>query len=68
MVFNVGDKVQKYQGEYGGPGVVVGRFKTLSGKWRYNVAHKIEGGFGSMIHIYTEAQIRKIDDDKTRRI
>jgi hypothetical protein len=57
-MFEVGDKVEKHGGEYGGPGEVVGRFEVKPGVWRYNVAHRIEAGYGRLIHIYSEKQIR----------
>jgi hypothetical protein len=57
--FEIGDPVEKHAGEYGGPGEVVGHFEVKAGAWRYNVAHRIEGGFGRLIHIYSENQIRR---------
>ena len=54
--FEVGDPVEKFGGQYGGPGIVVGKFEVAPGEWRYNVAHKIEGGYG--IHIYSAGQLR----------
>jgi hypothetical protein len=46
------------KGDYGGPGIVKGKFQIKPGVWRYNVAHKIEGGWGEMIHIYSEGNLK----------
>jgi hypothetical protein len=59
-LFTVGQKVEKFGGDYGGPGVVVGGFELVQGIWRYNVAHMIQGGYGVFIHIYNEREIRLI--------
>lgn len=56
--FALWDKVRKHKGDYGGPGEVVGILK-FDGKIRYEVAFKIEGGFGRFIHIFNEKQLRK---------
>lgn len=57
-MFEPGDPVEKHGGAYGGPGKVVGKFEAAPGVWRYVVAHKIEGGWGVFLHIYSAAQIR----------
>lgn len=57
----MGDRVEKFGGAYGGPGVVVGHFfLPNTGEWRYNVAHRIEGGYGHLIHIYNGSQLRPL--------
>jgi len=58
--FKTGDLVFKHSGDYGGPGTFVQYI--LDGKRvRCIVKHKIEDGFGSFFHIYSPAQIRRIN-------
>lgn len=52
--------VEKFSGDYGGPGEIVGAV-DWDGKRRYLVAFKIEGGFGRFIHVLNESQIRPIE-------
>lgn len=56
--FKKGDEVVKFDGAYGGPGVVKSSFEVKPGEWRIVVAHKIEGGFGELLHIYGAKQLR----------
>lgn len=60
----IGDDVEKYGGSYGGPGRIVSKFPVNETEWRYIVSHKIEGGYGKLLHIYTEGQLRKLPDDR----
>ncbi len=57
--FQIGALVEKIGGAYGGPGEICGAFEVAPGDWRYNVAHKIEGGFGKLIHIYNGRQLKR---------
>lgn len=59
-MFELDQPVEKIGGGYGGPGVVVNRFELTPGVWRYVVAHKIEGGWGTFLHIYGDAQLREV--------
>ena len=54
-MFNIGDKVEKYTGDYQLEGVVVSVFQTTAGKTRYVVEH--DPGF---LHIYGEANLRML--------
>jgi hypothetical protein len=56
--FKIGDSVYKWTGDYTGPGVVRGISTLPSGKIRYLVGHKIEGGTGEFLHIYAEGNLR----------
>lgn len=58
-----GDKVEKVGGDYGGPGEIVEAFEAQPGKWRYIVAHTIEGGYGRFLHIYAVNQIRHVKEE-----
>lgn len=57
----IGQDVEKYKGAYGGPGKIVSKFPVGDNEWRYIVAHKIEGGFGKLLHIYGEGQLRPLE-------
>jgi hypothetical protein len=59
--FLVGDRVTKFAGDYGGPGIVKA-VVPHGDSHRYMVAHKIEGGFGEFLHIYSEHQLRGLDN------
>lgn len=56
--FKVGDAVFKWTGDYGGPGIVRGTSVLPSGKLRYLVGHRIEGGTGEFLHVYAEGNLR----------
>lgn len=58
-MFELDELVEKATGDYGGPGVVVGKFELRPNVWRYVVRHTIEGGWGGFLHIYNEGQLRK---------
>lgn len=60
-MFEKGDIVEKYSGDYGGPGVIEAVLDISDGRRRYLVAHKISGGWGTLLHIYGESQLRKYD-------
>jgi hypothetical protein len=55
-IFIIGEKVKKIGGQYGGPGVVKAVI-TVSGSLRYVVAHRIQDGWGELLHIYSENQL-----------
>ena len=61
--FNVGDRVFKWTGDYTGPGIVRGITRLPSGKARYLVGHKIEGGSGEFLHIYASGNLK--DENET---
>lgn len=56
-MFNIGDKVLKYTGDYQLEGEIRSIFSTKSGKIRYVVEHK--PGF---LHIYSDTNIKKLSD------
>src|SRR5262245_61416664 len=58
-MFRKGDPVEKFGGDYGGPGVVVGCDVDESGPW-YAVSFKIEGGFGTFKHFLRAEQLRPL--------
>jgi hypothetical protein len=55
--FKIGDRVEKYTGDYRAKGEIRGIFTMSSGAVRYVVEHKAEGG-GSFCHIYSAANLR----------
>jgi hypothetical protein len=55
MSFNIGDKVEKYTGDYHLEGIIVAKFYTTSNKLRFVIEH-IPG----FLHIYSENNIRKV--------
>lgn len=59
QAFAIGDHVEKYTGAYVGPGVIKG-FAFFGDEIRYIVAHKIEGGNGEFLHVYSPANIRPL--------
>lgn len=61
--FKVGDHVVKVGGRYGGPGRIVGDTIGLdeSGYKLFNVAHRIEGGYGEFVHVYPASMLRYED-------
>lgn len=59
--FKIGDPVEKFAGGYGGPGIVRMIWTDVHDVTRVIVGHKIEGGWGELQHIYSPAQIRKLE-------
>lgn len=59
--FKIGDRVFKWTGDYQGPGYVRGISRLASGKLRYLVGHRIEGGSGEFLHVYAAGNL-KADD------
>lgn len=58
--FKKGELVEKFKGDYTGPGRVEGVFNLDDGRTRYMVSHGILGGSGTFLHIYSAAQLRSI--------
>lgn len=58
-VFKIDDLVWKH-GTYSGLGTVRGVTSLPDGTWRYLVGHKIEGGRGEFLHVYTIHNIRRL--------
>lgn len=65
MTLEVGSRVRKVGGRYGGPGRIVGSTIDLDpngDRYRlYSVAMKVEGGYGEFIHVFPE-KVLEIDD------
>lgn len=63
--FSVNDKVRKVGGRYGGPGRIVGWTEELDedGYRLYNVAMKVEGGYGEFVHVFPASVLVKDDDN-----
>lgn len=61
MLFDVGQKVLKYTGDYTLPGEVRARFTTKAGNVRYVVEH--EPGF---LHIYSEHNLRLLEPSQSQ--
>ena len=57
--YRVGQLVEKWTGQYGGPGRVRGIANEDGQPLRYIVGHRIEGGFGEFYHIYAEGNLRE---------
>ena len=58
--YRVGDPVEKFGGDYGGPGRVATVIILPGGRIRYGVEHVIAGGFGTFVHIYSGKQLRRL--------
>lgn len=60
----IGDRVFKHSGDYGGWGTVEDVLVTRDGRIRYLVSYKIEGpdSFGSILHINNRNQLKKIEE------
>ena len=56
----IGDKVEKYTGDYTIPGEVRAIFTMKNGAVRYVVEHEAVGG-GAFLHIYSEKNLRPIN-------
>lgn len=56
--FAIGTRVEKFTGDYTGPGVVRGITILEGGKVLYLVGHRIEGGKGEFVHVYSAANLR----------
>ena len=59
--YRVGQLVEKWTGQYGGPGRVRGIAQDDGQPLRYVVGHRIEGGFGEFYHIYAEGNLREVE-------
>ena len=57
MKFEAGQYVEKFSGDYTGPGVIV-TADMMNGNERYVVGHRIIGGTGMLLHIYGPNNIR----------
>jgi len=65
--FFIGQRVEKIGGRYGGPGRIVGWTVDLGDGYRlYNVAMKVEGGYGEFVHVFPASVLRPLpeSDDK----
>jgi len=62
MRFHIGQRVEKYTGDYTGPGIVLGVAFLDHGIVRYVVGHRLEGGTGQLLHLYSEANLREYPD------
>jgi hypothetical protein len=63
--FAIGQRVEKTGGRYGGPGRIVGWTDDLGEGYRlYNVAMKVEGGYGEFIHVFPASALRSIPDGR----
>lgn len=62
--FAVGQKVRKVGGRYGGPGRIVGFSEDLdnAGYRLYQVAMRVEGGYGEFVHVFPAAALRADDE------
>jgi hypothetical protein len=61
--YSIGDNVMKIGTGYTGPGEVRGIFEIEDGgSIRYAVRHRIEGGNGWLLHIYSETQLKAIPE------
>jgi hypothetical protein len=60
--FQEGETVYKWTGDYTGPGVVRSVGQNGKGQWRYVVGHTIDGGTGEFLHIYSEGNLRPLDE------
>ena len=61
-LFKPGDRVEKFSGDYTGPGIVRKVIDDIPGRLRYVVGHRIEGGSGEFWHIYSPQQLRPFKD------
>jgi hypothetical protein len=59
--FKIGQWVEKWTGDFTGPGIVRGISTLASGRLRYLVGHRIEGGIGEFLHVYAEGNLRMTD-------
>lgn len=59
--FQNGDLVEKIGGRYGGPGRIVGATVDLGDGYRlYNVAMRVEGGYGEFVHVFPAVVLRPL--------
>ena len=59
----IGDKVMKVGGRYGGPGTIVGKTVPLydSDYVLYSVAMEVRDGYGQFVHVFPATVLRKVD-------
>ena len=60
--FLVGDRVEKWTGDYTIAGEVRAVFTNRAGKTRYVVEHEIPGCVGGILHIYGPQNLRALPD------
>lgn len=62
QTFQPGDLVEKFSSRYGGPDRIVGETIDLDGDgYRlYNVAMKVEGGYGEFVHVFPASALRAL--------
>lgn len=60
QIFNIGDRVQKVGGRYGGPGRIVGISEDLDeqGYRLLMVAMRVAEGYGEFVHVFPGACLR----------
>ena len=58
--FEIGQLVEKIGGRYGGPGRIVGVTTELDddGYRLYDVAMRVEGGYGEFVHVFPASALR----------
>jgi hypothetical protein len=59
--FEIGQPVYKWTGDYTGPGIVRGIAGLDNGKLRYLVGHRLAGGRGELLHVYSEGNLRELE-------
>jgi hypothetical protein len=62
--YEIGDRVEKFTGDYSGEGEIRGYFYAWEGgPLRYIVKHTLEGGRGYLCHIYSPKNLRRLESD-----
>lgn len=65
--FQSGDLVEKFGGRYGGPGRIVGVTDDLGDGYRlYDVAMRVEGGYGEFVHVFPASVLRPLPAKEAR--
>lgn len=61
--FKAGDIVYKISGRYGGPGRIIGVPLDMADNYiLYNVAMRVDSGFGEFVHIFRESDLMLMSD------
>lgn len=58
VVYSKGSLIEKYGGDWGGPGRVAAVAEPKPGKYRYLIAFELKGGYGELYQILSPNQVR----------
>ena len=63
-IFRVGQRVEKFTGDYRARGEVRSVFETVPGVWRVVVRHDLPDDNGWFLHIYSAANLQSLPGEE----